>query len=255
MSIADTFLGLNGKTAIVTGGAAGIGLGIAKLLVEAGAAVVIADWNAEAGTATAEQIGCTFVRTDVSDETSVIALYAACAGKHGGVDIVVNNAGIFPKTEFAELTVERWDLIQAVNLRGVFLMMREAVKAMRAQERGGSIVNISSVSGERAAVFSNQAYGASKGGVTNLTRSCAAEFGADGIRVNAVLPGGVATDGARAASSGFPVKGPMMGPGRIPLGAMGQPADIARATLFFASDASAMITGQCLAIDGGFLVS
>ncbi|MEP7349465.1 MAG: glucose 1-dehydrogenase [Sphingorhabdus sp.] len=248
---------LSGRTAIVTGGGAGIGKAISALLAEAGARVVIADIAADVASQTALEIGngAIAVATDVSDEASVMALYAAAQADGYRVDVIVNNAGIFPKQYFVEQTVEVWDRMQAVNLRGVFLMMREAVKAMQADGKGGSIINISSVSSVQAAVFSNQAYGASKGGVSNLTKSCALEFAPDNIRVNAVLPGGVLTDGAKSASGTFPVKGPLTTPGRMPLGRVGTPEDIARAALFFASDASSYVTGQLLAVDGGFLVS
>jgi 3-oxoacyl-[acyl-carrier protein] reductase len=180
--------------------------------------------------------------------------------RFGGVDSVVHAAAIFPKYALLEITVEQWDRIQAVNLRGTMLVLREAIRQMKAAGRGGSIVNISSVSGEREVVFHNAAYGASNAGMTNLTRVAALEFGADKIRVNAVLPGGTATEGAMAASKdmvarGLEMKGPMTQPGRVPLGMMGSPEDIAAACLFFASPASKQITGQCLAVDGGFLVS
>ena len=251
----ENLLDLTGRTAIVTGGGTGIGKAIALRLAEAGAKVVIADIAAEAGHEAAETIGGAIcVPTDVSNEASVLALYGAVA-EIGRADIVVNNAGIFPKQYFVQQTVETWDRMLAVNLRGVFLMMREAVKAMKADGKGGSIVNISSVSSLQAAVFSNQAYGASKGGVNNLTRSCAVEFAPDGIRVNAVLPGAVVTEGARNASGSFPLQGPLVTPGRMPLGRPATPDDIAKAVLFFASDASSYITGQLLAVDGGFLVS
>jgi NAD(P)-dependent dehydrogenase (short-subunit alcohol dehydrogenase family) len=147
-----------------------------------------------------------------------------------------------------------------VNLRGTMLVMREAIRHMQAAGRGGSIVNISSVSGERELVFHNAAYGASKAGMTNLTRVAALEFGADKIRVNAVLPGGTATEGAMSAAKdmaarGLEMKGPITLPGRVPLGMMGAPEDVAAACLFFASPASKQVTGQSLAVDGGFLVS
>jgi NAD(P)-dependent dehydrogenase (short-subunit alcohol dehydrogenase family) len=120
---------------------------------------------------------------------------------------------------------------------------------------GGSIVNISSVSSMQAVVHHNGTYNASKAGVNSLTRTTALEFGADGIRVNAVLPGGIPTAGARAASAAIELKGPIMGEGRIPLGGMGDVQDIANATLFLASPAARYITGQLLAVDGGFLIS
>lgn len=249
-------LDLSGRTAIVTGGGVGIGKAVSKLFVEHGAKVIIAEISQKTGVETAKELGraAVCIPTDVSSEESVQALYEAVR-KDGQVDIVVNNAGIFPKQYFVEQTVDTWDRMQAVNLRGVFLMMREAVKSMQKDGKGGSIVNISSVSSIRAAVFSNQAYGASKGGVNNLTRSCALEFAPDKIRINAVLPGGVVTEGAKSATGAFPVKGPLTSPERMPLGRPATPDDIARAALFFASDASSYITGQLLAVDGGFLVS
>jgi NAD(P)-dependent dehydrogenase (short-subunit alcohol dehydrogenase family) len=159
-----------------------------------------------------------------------------------------------------EIPVELWDRVQAVNVRGTMLVMREAIRQMRLQGGGGSIVNVSSISAEREVVFHNAAYGASKAGVTNLTRVAALEFGGDGIRVNAVLPGGTATPGAAEATAkmreaGWELKGPITQPGRVPLGLMGSAEDIAAACLFLASPASRHITGQCLAVDGGFLVS
>ena len=251
---------LAGRGAIVTGAGRGIGRVIALLFAQAGARVLVADVNAAQAQAVADEItggGGTAeaFAGDVSLEADVVAMIQAGAALGGRLDIVVNNAGIFPKYPFTELTVQAWDNIQAINLRGVFLCMREAVRAMRADGKGGAIVNISSVSSLQAVVFSNQAYGASKAGVSNLTRSCAAEFGADGIRVNAVLPGGVATEGARLASSGGVLRGPILGAGRVPLGRGGTEADIARAALFLASPAADYITGQLLAVDGGFMVS
>ena len=165
------------------------------------------------------------------------------------MDSVVHAAAIFPKYALLDITVEQWDRIHAVNLRGTMLVMREAIRHMRAAGRGGSIVNISSVSGERELVFHNAAYGASKAGMTNLTRVAALEFGGDKIRVNAVLPGGTATEGAMSAAKdmverGLEMKGPITLPGRVPLGMMGAPEDVAAACLFFASPASKQITGQ-----------
>lgn len=253
--------GLKDRTALVTGAAAGIGQAIALLFARAGARVVVADIAGDAAESTAHAIReaggqAVAAVADVSQEAAVVALMESTTAAFGSLDILVNNAAIFPKKPFLEVDAAFWDRLQAVNLRGTFLCLREGIRTMRAQGRGGSIVNISSVSSQQAVVFHNATYNASKAGVNSLTKTTALEFAADGIRVNAVLPGGVATPGAKAASTtGVELKGPILGPGRIPLGKMGDPEDIAMAALFFASPASRLVTGQLLAVDGGFQVS
>jgi len=256
---------LDGQTAVVTGAARGIGRSVAELLSAAGARVVVADIAAEgarqvADTLAAQDREALAVAVDIAEQDSVRALYDATLDRFGRLDILVHSAAIFPKLPLLEISVEDWDRVQAVNLRGTMLVMREAIRRMREAGNGGAIVNVSSVSGEREVVFHNAAYGASKAGTTNLTRVAALEFGGDGIRVNAVLPGGTATEGAREATermrqAGYELKGPILQPGRIPLGRMGEPLDIAAACLFLASPAARCITGQTLAVDGGFLVS
>lgn len=251
--------GLEGRTAIVTGSARGIGKGIAEGLARAGARVVVADLHGEAAQATADELiqngfSALAVETDVSDEKSVGRLFEISRERFGNVDILVNNAAIFPRARFLEVSVEDWDRMHEINVRGTFLCMREAVKDMRAQGQGGSIVNISSVNSLHPVIFDNAQYGSSKAGVNILTKTAALEFAGDNIRVNAVLPGGVDTEGARA-STAEPAEGPITQQGRMPLGRIGAPADIANAVLFFAAPASSYITGQLLAVDGGFQVS
>jgi len=256
---------ISGQTAVVTGAGRGIGRSVAKLFAAAGAKIVLADIQGDSAAAAAREIIASgsqalAVTVDIAAEDSVKALYASSLQKFGPAHILVHCAAIFPKYPLLDISVEQWDQIQAVNTRGTMLVMREAIKQMRGTGRGGAIVNLSSVSGEREVVFHNAAYGASKAATTNLTRVAALEFAADKIRVNAVLPGGTATEGAKEASEGMKqrgleVKGPMMQPGRIPLGAMGTPDDIAAACLFLASPAARYITGQSLVVDGGFMVS
>lgn len=259
-SIAALF-GLQNKVAVVTGGGAGIGRSVAQLFVKAGARVVVADVNAAAAVVVAGELNSKSAGTavaipcDVSSESSVIDLFDAALKQFGSVDVLVNVAGIYPKTAFLDTPVEKWDRVHAVNLRGTFLCMREAIKRMKAAGNGGSIVNISSVASLQPVIYDNGDYGATKAGVNNLTKTAAYEFAADKIRVNAVLPGGVATERAMQSVSGKAATGPITQPGRMPLGRIGEAEDIAQAVLFLASAASSYITGQLLAVDGGFQVS
>jgi NAD(P)-dependent dehydrogenase (short-subunit alcohol dehydrogenase family) len=251
---------LDQKVAVVTGAGSGIGRETARLLASAGAIVVAADLNEEAAQQTVEQIkgasgSAIAVKVDIGTEASIVAMYEAIQTKLGRVDILVNNAGIYPKTPFVETSSEKWDRVLGVNLRGTFLCMREAIKRMKSAKTGGSIINISSVASLQPVIFDNGDYGASKAGVNNLTKVAALEFAADGIRVNAVLPGGVATEGAAASTKAHQASGPITQPGRMPLGRIGVASDIAQAVLFFASPASDYVTGQLLAVDGGFQVS
>jgi 3-oxoacyl-[acyl-carrier protein] reductase len=256
---------IGGQTAVITGAARGIGRSVADLFASAGARVVLADVLGDAVQAAAKQLASSgldvhAVAVDIADESSVKALYANSPNRFGPAQILVHCAAVFPKYPLLDIKAEDWDRIQAVNTRGTLFVMREAIRQMRDSGRGGAIVNISSVSGEREVVFHNAAYGASKAATTNLTRVAALEFGVDKIRVNAVLPGGTATEGAKEAGEsmkarGLELKGPMVQPGRVPLGAMGSPEDIANACLFLVSPAAKFITGQCLAVDGGFLIS
>jgi NAD(P)-dependent dehydrogenase (short-subunit alcohol dehydrogenase family) len=250
---------LEGKVALITGAAQGLGQSIAELFLDVGASVVISDLNGDAAAATASSLstkGRTLgVAMDVSDEGSVEAGFAAAAEAFGGIDILVNNAAYRNKAGTMDMPVAEWDIMHAVCTRGTFLCLREAVKQMRG--RGGSIVNISSMSAQHPTIFPNMHYDSAKAGVDAITRLSAVEFAKDGIRVNSVLPGGMATPGpdkmrAMAAAGGPKIEGPATFPGRNVIGRIADPIEIARAVLFLASDAGSYITGVELLVDGGF---
>lgn len=251
------------KTAIVTGGAMGIGSAIACRLAEAGASVVIADLNREKAEATAQELchrryKAISIQCDVSAEGEVQDMVRITVEKMGGIDILVNNAGIFPTLPFQEMTGEDFDRVIAVNLRGTFLCSRETSYWMIEQKRGGCIVNIVSIDALHPSATGLSAYDASKGGVLTLTKSLALELGKYGIRVNAIAPGGILTEGVKAQISGLPgqeLKGLKHFMARTALGRMGRPDEIARVALFLASELASYITGSLIIADGGYLIS
>ena len=170
--------------------------------------------------------------------------------------MLVNNAAYRNKASTMDMPVAEWDVMHAVCTRGTFLCLREAVKQMRGRG-GGAIVNISSMSAQHPTIFPNMHYDSAKAGVDAITRLAAIEFGREGIRVNSVLPGGMATPGpdkmrAMAAQGGPKIDGPAVMPGRSILGRVAQPIEVARAVLFLASEAASFITGAELLVDAGF---
>lgn len=249
--------GFDGATAIVTGAASGIGAATARALHDAGARVVVADVDGQRAREYATQLGnaALGVEVDVSEEPAVEALFAATIERFGTVDVLINNAAYRAKADFMTMPVEEWDRMLAVCTRGTFLCMRAAIRLMRADQHGGAIVNVSSVSATHPTIFANGHYDAAKAGVDALTRYAAVEFGPEGIRVNSVQPGGTATEGSRRISGSFTAAGPMAMPNRIPLGGRNRPEDVAQAILFLAGSAASRITGQLLAVDGGYLVA
>ncbi len=246
---------LNGKVAIITGGASGMGRAASLLFAGHGANVVLADLNASAGEEVAKLASesgnkAIFQRTDVSLEADVAALVARATKTFGRLDIMFNNAGIGGAVGPLEsISVEDWDRTQAVCLRGVFLGMKYAVAPMRAAG-GGSIISTASIAGIEG--YPNlHAYSAAKAGVVNLTRSAALEFACDRIRVNCIAPGGISTPILYGfAGNNKAAVEAMLAQGQ-PYPRAGQPEDIANAALFLASDASQFITGHTLVVDGG----
>jgi 2-deoxy-D-gluconate 3-dehydrogenase len=248
-------LNLTGKTAIVTGGAKGIGRGIAERFAEAGAKVVIADLDEEQGKKAAGGIRGDFFRTDMSREDEVVGLVQQVINRHGRADVLVNNAGIYPFQPALEMTAEFWDKVQAVNLRGLFLLSREFAKAARSSGEGAAIVNIGSIDSLHPSSVGLAAYDASKGGVLMFTRNFALEVAPLGIRVNMIAPGGVTTEGVSEAQRGMPEELMQQFLARVPLGRWGEPDDIATMALVLATPMSAYVTGATFVVDGGRLLS
>jgi NAD(P)-dependent dehydrogenase (short-subunit alcohol dehydrogenase family) len=261
-SVAD-LVSLNGRAALITGGAQGLGRAIAQRLAEAGANIALADLNGdlahEAARAISERYGVTAVgvRMDVTDEKSVSDAAAEAAAALGALTIWVNNAGLFPSVPVPQMSVESWDQVYAVNTRGTFLGAREAVNQMTG--RGGVIVNIVSTAGFQAPAPGLSAYVGSKHAVRGMTKAMALEFAPLGIRVLGVAPSYVPTEGniamatammQEAAAAGIEIP-PMDVMNQSLIGRTGTPDDIARVVLFAASDLSTIMTGSVLLADAG----
>lgn len=245
----------DGRTAIVTGAATGIGRAIAELFLQRGAPVVIADVNSGLAQDTAselQQIGnCISIPTDVSDESSIIRLVERTCEELGNPHYLVNCAGIHLHKLVIETERAEWDRQLAVQLTGPFLCSREVARSMLQNETQGAIVNIVSAAARMGRV-KGSAHCVSKAGLTMLTQVLAMELGPHNIRVNAVGPGLVDTESQRdeaVISSGY--KQAYLK--ELPLARLGEPIDIAEAVLFLCSDAARWITGQTLFVDGGFL--
>ena len=243
---------LDGRTALVTGGAQGIGFAIARGLAEAGARVVIADRNPQVGEPAAQRLAAEFEPLDVTDSAAADALAARLWERRGQVDVLVNNAGIVKNAPAESTSDEDWRAVLNVNLDGVFWCCRAFGKRML-NAGGGSIVNVASMSG----LISNHpqpqvAYNVSKAGVIHMTRSLAGEWAPGGVRVNAVAPGYTATPLTREGLETPEWSEVWLR--ETPLGRPAEPAEIAPGVLYLASDASSFVTGETLFIDGGYTV-
>jgi NAD(P)-dependent dehydrogenase (short-subunit alcohol dehydrogenase family) len=266
-------ISLEGRAAVVTGAGRGIGLAIARRLTEAGADVLIGDLDAASAEASAAALSKEFGRRvvgtalNVGEEASIVALADRAVAEFGKLDIWVNNAGIFPGSPTVDQTVEIWDRVQDINLRGSFIGAREAGKRMLAQTttdgapQGGVIVNIASVSG-----YSGRpglaAYVASKHGVVGLTKSLGVEWGPHGIRVLGIAPTGISTPGVqerKAEAKGAELERILELEKKVgdalPLRRLGVADDIARVVLFCASDLSMLMTGSTVLVDAGALAN
>ena len=244
---------LQGRVAVVTGAAGGLGAPIAEGLAGAGAFVVCADSAEAPNRALARRLGAErseAVTVDVQDEESVQALAERAAAVTGSIDVLVTCAGIGGRGPAADYDDDLWDRVIDVNLTGLFRTCRAVGRRMISQSGGGAVVNIASVVG--AVGFAGSVgYQASKGGVIQMTRTLAVEWAPHGVRVNAVSPGHVATPLVRRQWEVEPELKDLF-ESRTPLGRLAEPADMVGAVVFLASPASAMVTGQILAVDGGY---
>ncbi len=263
----NTLLNLAGKTAIVTGGAVGIGYGISYRLAEAGANVVIANRTESEGTKTANELTekgwkAKAIKTDVSVEEDVKNMITQTLQAYGAVDILVNNAGIYPSIPVHQMTLDDFEKVISINLKGVFLTTKYASEQMIAQGNGGKIINVTSIDALHPSSVGLAHYDASKHGVWGFTKNVALELAAHKIWVNAIAPGGILTEGVKKLQSAHPATaGVDMNKvleaflSKIPMHRMGEPDEIGKVALFLASDMSSYMTGTQIVVDGGVLLS
>ena len=242
---------LDNKVAVITGAASGIGRATARRFAAEGASVVVADFDERTGTDVAEEIGGLYVKVDVADEASVVAMYDRTVEVLGGIDILFNNAGISPADDDSILTtgLDAWQRVQDVNLKSVYLCCKYGIPHLQARG-GGSIINTASFVAVLGSATSQISYTASKGGVLAMSRELAVQFAREKIRVNALCPGPVNTpllielfakDPERAARRLV----------HVPMGRFGEPEEIANAVLFLASDDASFVTATTFMVDGG----
>lgn len=251
MTLTAAEVGIEGRVAVVTGAASGIGRAIALRLAQAGALVAVVDRapgeavaaEIEAAGGRAVAIGC-----DVADPASVTAAAATVFGRLGEADILVNNAGIIRPSGLSTLSIEDWNLLLAVNLTGYFVCAKAFAEPMRRKGRG-AIVNVSSIASHHVTPNAG-AYSVAKAGVLMLSRQMALEWGPDGIRSNCVSPGMILTPLSQAMYDRPGVT--EMREGAIPARRIGRPEDVAEAVLFLAGDRSAYVNGDEITVDGGF---
>lgn len=247
---------LKGKTALITGGARGLGKAMAEALAQSGANIVIADVEASSAEKAAEELSFFGSKTlglqvDVTDEAQVMSMVDRIVSEFKGLDVVINNAGICQKITIEEQSLEDWKKTMDVNVNGVFLVSKYSAKQMKAQG-SGSIINIASMSSFIANTEAQSAYNASKAAVAMMTKTMASEWVGDNIRVNAIAPGYMKTDMTK----------PIFAPGgelahvldMVPMKRLGEPHELGGLAIYLASDASSFVTGSSFIIDGGYTI-
>lgn len=253
-----------GKVAAVTGASKGIGLAIAKRLIQGGAKVLLVDHDAKDAEAEAAKLGknAAFLVQDVGEDNAGEKIVKACATQFEGLDILVNNAGIFPQIPMLKMDLATWDRVLRVNLRGLAFISQAAARHFVEKKKRGKIINIASIDSVHPSMVGLAAYDSSKGGVLSFTKNFALELAPHGIQVLALAPGGVATPGASK-----PLEGSGLSPAqmkammesfiknKVPMGRMGDPDDIAKVAVFMASEASSYMTGTVVYVDGGALLA
>lgn len=264
METINKLLDLSGKTAVVTG-AVGIGFGIANCLAEAGANVMIASFKEDEVKASVAKLtekgwNVRGVVTDVSKEEDVRKMVEEALNAFGSVDILVNNAGIYPNIPFLKMTLADFEKVLAVNLKGVFLCTKYVSEEMIKQGKGGKIINITSVDALHPSMIGLAHYDASKHGLWGFTKNIALELAPHKIWVNAIAPGGIMTEGAKALQKDVPpdidiAKITEAFLNKIPMHRMGEPDEIGKVALFLASEMSSYMTGTQIVVDGGVLLS
>ena len=239
------------KSVVVTGGSRGLGRGIARVFAREGAKVLIVARQPEPGERAAKEIvveggTASFFRADVSSWDDVEAMAQAAVARHGGIDILCSNAGIFPSVRLEDMTEEDWDTVNSVNLKGTFLAVKACLPELK-KTNEGRILLTSSITGPVTGVPGWAHYGATKAGMLGFMRTAAIELARDNITINAVLPGNIMTEGLDGIGEDYRRRMESA----IPMGKLGDPDDIAYAMLFLASHEAKYITGQTLIVDGG----
>lgn len=250
-------LDLSGKTAIITGAGKGIGKGIACRLAEAGANIVVADFDYQSATQTQDELvkkgrRAKAIKVDVTNENDVLGLVAETVKEFGSLDILVNNAGIYPNVTLSNMKSTDFDKVISVNLKGVFLCTKYASQEMLKAGKGGRIINITSVDALHPSSVGLAHYDASKHGVWGFTKNVALELAPHKIWVTAIAPGAILTPGVENQANNDILKAFI---NKIPMHRMGNPDEIGKVALFLASDMSSYMTGSQIVVDGGVLLS